>query len=374
VENFGLIGFSMSYVMIFQVIVEFGFMISATASIAINRSNSEKVSEIVSTIMYAKIILAAASAVLFFISALFVPMLREHLLIVSLFFISAILSAMLPDFFFRGIEKMKTITIRTVIIKSLSLLLIVLFVHDEAHIILIPISFIVGNFLAVFATFVAMEKTGVKLRRVQAKDALQSIRESLLFFLSRLAVSVNQSLGAFFLGLRFTPTSFETGIFSGASRLSMAGEMMLPPMTDSIYPHMINKKDYLLFYKALIVGTLLWLVLCVLVFIFARQACSIILGPDYAVAGDYLRVLLFGNFIAFPNMMLGYNALSPIGQAKHANIAILIAAGINVVACTTLWAMDSISLMSICVVLTLSNLWMLIYRGSMFIHHKNKVL
>lgn len=373
VEGFGLVGFSMAYVMIFQVIVEFGFMISATAAISKHRSNSEKVAEIVSTTIHAKIILAMISVLLFGLSAFFVPMVKEHLLIVSLFLISSLLASMLPDFYFRGIEKMKTITIRTVAIRLLSLLLVVLLVHDESQILLIPTSFIIGNFIALLTTMIAMGKRGIKLRRVQAKQAVESIRESIMFFFSRLAVSVNQSIGAFLLGLKFTPTSIETGIFAGATRISLASEMMLAPVSDSLYPHMVNKKDYTLFKKVILMGGVLWLLACLVVFIFANDICRIVLGSEYAAAGDILRILLFGNFMAFFSNMFGYNALVPIGKSTHANIALLASAGINVVACGALWLTDSISLVSVCVVIASTNFIVFGYRGIVFWRNRHLV-
>ena len=366
VEGFGLVGFSMAYVLIFQVIVEFGFMISATAAISKHRSNSEKVSEIVSTTMYAKAILVLISILLFGLSAIFVPMVRNHILIVSLFLISSLLAAMLPDFFFRGIEKMKTIAIRTVAIRATSLLLVIILVRDESQIVLIPVAFIIGNLLALIITVITMHRTGTKLKRVQAKQALASIRESLMFFFSRLGVSINQSIGAFLIGLKFSPISIEAGIFAGASRISSASEMMLAPVSDSLYPHMVNKKDYRLFKKVVLIGGFIWFIGVSVAFIFANDICRVILGPKYTAAGDFLRILLVGNFMAFFSNMFGYNALVPIGKSNHANIAIMVSAGFNVTAFGLLWLTDSINLISVCIVIALTNFIVFGYRGVVF--------
>ncbi|TAH33711.1 hypothetical protein EYC58_00385 [Candidatus Saccharibacteria bacterium] len=366
IEGFGLIGFSMAYVLAFQVLVEFGFMIYATALISKHRKDVQKISEIVSSIMMAKLLLAIVSAVLFIFSVLFVPMLRDNLLIVSLFLLSALLTAMLPDFYFRGIERMKLITVRTVSIRALSLLLVVLFVRDETQIVWIPLAFIVGNTIALAMTFREMHKCQVRYVRVTIQRVLVDIKQSVMFFVSRLAVSVNQSLGAFMLGLNFAPTSIEMGMFSGASRISMASEMMLSPVSDSLYPHMVNKKDYRLFKKVIMFGGIVWFVGCVVVFIFAEFVCRILLGEEYAAAGNLLRILIFGNFMAFFSNMFGYNALVPIGKANHANIALLVSAGINVVACGVLWLTNSISLVSICVVIALTNFVVFGYRGVVF--------
>lgn len=371
VEGFGLIGFSMAYVLVFQVIVEFGFMISATALISKHRKNKQKVAEIVSSIMLAKLLLAAMSVVLFMLSILFVPMLRENLLVVSLFLVSSLLSAMVPDFYFRGIEQMKIITVRTVSIRALSLLLVVLFVRDESQIAWIPIAFIVGNAVALAVTLREMYKHEVRFARIGFARVVADIKESAMFFMSRLAVSVNQSVGAFMLGLKFAPTSVEMGMFSGASRISMASEMMLSPVADSLYPHMVNKKDYRLFKKVVIYGGAAWFIGCIFVFIFAETVCMVLLGEEYASAGDLLRILLFGNFMAFFSNMFGYNALVPIGKAKHANIALLMSTATNVLACSVLWLMDAISLMSVCIVIASTNFVVFGYRGVVFWRNKD---
>lgn len=372
VEGFGLIGFSMSYVLAFQVIVEFGFMISTTATISKHRSNLEKISEVISVTMYAKAILAIISILVFGLSAIFVPMVRDNILIVTLFLISSLLSAMLPDFFFRGLENMRTITIRTILIRTLSLILVILLVHNESQIILIPISSLIGNLVSLVVAVISMKKAGIRLRRVRVRQAIINIKESAMFFFSRLAVSINQSAGAFFIGLKFSPISIEAGVFAGATRISVASEMMLSPVSDSLYPHMVNKKDYRLFKKIVLAGGIMWFIVCSVIFIFANEICRIVLGPKYVAAGEFLRVLLFGNFMAFFSNMFGYNALAPIGKSNQANIALLISAIINIILYLILWITESINLLSVCIVIASTNFVIFGYR--VFILWKNKQL
>ena len=374
VENFGLVGFSMSFVLIFQVIVEFGFMISSTALISKNRDDKEEISKIISTTMLAKILLSIVSLTLFLICALFMPMIKENFLIVFIFFINSVLVVMLPDFFFRGIEQMRVITVRAVGVRMFSLLLVVLLVRGDSQVMLVPASLLIGNVVALFIALSDIKKRGinVNIKNTSIKEAIISIKEAFLFFLSRLAVSINQSLGSFFLGLKFLPNSFEMGIFSGTTRLSSACEMLSPPLVDSIYPHMVKTKDYKLFKKVLIIGCIAWITVLTIGFIFAELICTIVLGKAYIASSKYLRILLIGLLFSFPNTMFGYAGLTPIGKAKHANIALLISASINVITCLVLWFLNQISLTSICIVMAMSSFTSLIYRGSIF--YKNRKL
>lgn len=374
VENFGLIGFSNTYVLSFQVIIEFGFMISTTAQIAKYRYNLNKVSKIVWNAIYAKGLLTIISLLFFLCSIYFVSILRENFLIIFLFFINAVLSAFMPDFFFRGVEKMGIITIRTVVIKLASLAMIFLIVKNSSQILFVPIAMILGNIIALTMSFVYMKKLGVKIIKFSLLGTVSSIKGALAFFFSRLAVSINSSLGAFFLGINFSPASLEIGIFSGASRISSSAEMMLPPVVDSIYPHMINKKDYHLLKRILILGTAILFVICSVVVIFSGQICEIILGPQYLIAGDYLRILMIGVFFAYPNMILGYPALSPIGQDKHANASLLVSVLLNLVICGILWLLNAITPLAICFVIGCRNVVILIYRCIVIYKYRSRIV
>lgn len=371
IENFGLFGFVTSFVLIFQVIIEFGFMISATATISKHRSDMKKVSEVISATMQAKFLLSFISFSLFLLAGLFIPIIRDHFVFALLFFVSSLVTAMIPDFFYRGIEKMKSITIRTVAIRVLMIILVVILVKDDSQMLLIPVSFIAANVIAFIIAFMGMRKAGVKLKLVRIRRVMETIREGSMFFLSRLAASVNQSLGAIVLGLKFSPASPELGLFSGASKISAASEMPVVAVSDSLYPHMVNKKDYRLFFKALSLGSVAWFFACLLFWIFAPQICVIVLGPDYVQAGDVLRILIFGNFMALFANWFGYPVLSPIGLAKHANIALPVSAAFNVIACIALWLTDSISLLSVSIVIAFSNVVVFGYRGAVFWRNKH---
>lgn len=371
IESFGLFGFVTSFIVLFQVIIEFGFMISTTASISKYRSDIKRVSEIVSATIQAKILLGFVSLALFLVTAFFVPVVREHFLFALLFFISSAITAMIPDFFYRGTEKMKPITTRTLSVRALMIILIIVFVKDDSQLLMIPLSFITANIIALLIALFGMKKAGVRLHWVRTEQTILAIKESSVFFLSRLAVSVNQSLGSLFLAFKFGPASIELGLLAGASKISTASEMPIIAVSDSLYPHMVNKKDYSLFFKALSLGGVIWFFVCLTLWVFAPQICAIILGPDYIQAGDVLRVLIFGNFMALFANWFGYPALSPIGLAKHANIALIVSAAINVSACLILWLADAISLFSICLVIAGGNLVVFGYRGAIFLKNRH---
>lgn len=373
VENFGLIGFSMSFVLIFQMIVEYGFSISITAKISQNRDNPQEINKIVSTVMYSKILLVIVSILIFSITVFFIPMIKKNLLIVGLFIFDSIIKALLPDFYFRGIEEMKTITIRAVLAKTICILLAIIFVRNDSYLIYVPFSFILGDSVALILTFYLMFKNEVKIVMPNLKDIVNVLKEGFLFFISRLSVSINNSVGSFFLGMKFSPSSMESGILAGITKITSAGEMMLTPVSDSIYPHMVKEKDYRLLKKILIYGGIFWFFGCMIVFINADLVCRIILGSKYSDSGRYLRILMVNSFFAFFSIFLGYPTLSPIGKAKYANLAIPVATTINILACTTLWLTNRVTLIRILLIMSTMNIILIIFRGSYVFKFRNLI-
>lgn len=373
VEKFGLIGFSTSLCLIFQMIVEFGFQLSTTAEISINREDGKVISSLVTSMTVAKAVLAVVSTVAFVICVACNSNLRQHVIFVSLFYIDSVAKAFLPDAYFRGIEKMRAITVRTVTAKSGILITTLLFVKNDSSLILYPLSMIIFDSIALFWAFSLIYKDGIHLVFVSIVEVMTAIKRSFWFFISRVSVSINGSLGAIFLGFKFRPESIEMGLFSGATRISTAGEQMIPPIGDSLYPFMVRKKDYSMFYKVLLFGGLFWFAGCSFAFVFADQFCSIILGNNYVDAGFYLRILVFGVFFGFFSFMFGYPALSPLGKAVYANAAIMVSAVINVIACLILWATDNISVLSVCLIFGSSNIVTFLFRFISFLRFKKNI-
>lgn len=371
VEKFGLIGFSTSFCLVFQMIVEYGFQISMTAKISVYRNDKNKISQIISTMVFGKTMLATISLIGFLLCYLFVGMIHDHFLIVFLFFIDAILKAFLPDAYFRGIEQMRAITIRTVFIKSGILIATLLFLKNDDELFIYPLSMIACDAIALIWAFALIYRGEVKLVRSTFCEIVSALKESFWFFCSRISVSINGSLGSIFLGLRFLPDSFEMGIYSGATRISTAGEQLVPPIGDALYPSMVKKKNYSLFFKIVLVGGITWFFGCLIIFILAPSLCIFILGSKFVLAGTNLRILVIGVFFGFFSFMFGYPALSPIGKATYANTAIIISACINLIVCTILWVTGNITVLSVCAVLSSSNIVIFMFRFGSFMRFRH---
>ena len=111
VTHFGEIAVAYAIALIFQTVVNFSFDFIGARDVARNREDMGKVSEIVSTILCARIVLYVLAFVLLGGIVLAVPKFREIWLLILISVATAFFSMNVSEWFFQGIEKMEHITI-----------------------------------------------------------------------------------------------------------------------------------------------------------------------------------------------------------------------------------------------------------------------
>lgn len=64
IEKYGLIAFAQSFAAYFVIFTDYGFSLSATKLISINRNDSKKISEIFSSVLYVKLVFVILSIII----------------------------------------------------------------------------------------------------------------------------------------------------------------------------------------------------------------------------------------------------------------------------------------------------------------------
>jgi PST family polysaccharide transporter len=133
-KQFGLISFAYAFVNYFVVIANFGFQLSGTEKVSVNRKNSNYLSELCSAIFLMKIGLATISFAVFLIVIKTCPVFSSYTSLYLISFLAVIGNVLFPNWFFLGLEKMQYITILNLGAKLLCLLGIVFFVKSKSDI------------------------------------------------------------------------------------------------------------------------------------------------------------------------------------------------------------------------------------------------
>ena len=360
-DNVGVLSAAQYATNFFQILIDFGFIYSATAKVSRFREDKNVLNKVLTCVILAKAIFMAVSFLILF--AFIAPSLPDmsQVLVYAFYLISVCTYALLPDFMYRGLEQMSTITIRAVAIKFFATLMIFLFVHQPGDYFLVPLFTAVGNLGAiVFVYWHLFRRVGIHFCRVTWREIWVELKDSSQFFLSKVAASINSNLNGILLNSLAGPAA--TGLYANADKVIGAAKSGMSPIADSLYPHMMKHKNFSLIKKAMLIVYPVILLGCAVVFIFAEPLLVFWLGAEGSQVVLPLRLLIPVAVFSFPNYVLGYPTLGAMGLAKYANIAVVFGTAVYLLGALLLWFTVGINLVTLCLLTSVTEGSILAFR------------
>lgn len=331
-EKYGLIAFAQSFIQYFVILTDYGFNLSATREISINRDDKKKVSEIFSSVMVAKFLLGILSFIVLALSLAFIPRFRSEWLIYALTFGIVVGNILFPVWFFQGMESMKYIMILNITAKLIFTACIFVFIRGKSDYIYVPLMNSLGYLLVGWLSLqIIFSKFGVKLTVPEIEGIKHQLKEGWYIFLSTVAISLYTTSNAFILGL-FTSNTI-VGYYSAAEKIVRAIQGTLTPLSQTVYPYISrvaseSKQKALAFIRKLValVGSGSF-VISSLTFIFARPIVNGVLGTQYQGSIVVLKILAFLPFVIALSNVFGIQTMLTF-NLKEAFSKILVSAGI----------------------------------------------
>lgn len=237
-DIFGLVMFAQSFTLFFNIIVDFGFNLSATREVSIHRNNTRKIAQLFSSVLTIKFFLIVLSLFLITVLILLVPRFQMDWKIYYLSFGMVIGQALFPVWYFQGIERMKIITFITVFAKTIFTVLIFLVIKDDSDYLLVPvinsIGFIIGGLIGLFLAL-----KNLSILKPKKIETIQLFRESSQLFVSNLSVSLYTIANTLILGLLTNNTM--VGIYASMEKLVLAIKNLYTPFFQAIFPWVASK-------------------------------------------------------------------------------------------------------------------------------------
>lgn len=335
-EKYGLVNFAAAFAMYFSIITDYGFNLSATQGISVNRNDPQKTSQIFSAVIIIKMILFSFAAVLFTIIIFAFPIFHKDLLLYAISLLTVFGSGLFPIWFYQGIEKMSYILLINVISRTILTSLIFLFVRQESDYLLFAILNSITFVIVGIAGFVfAITKIKVKFFFPGKEILKQQLVDGWNLFLSTIWINLYTTSNVFVLGL-FAPASV-VGYFAAADKVRMAFQGILSPVTQSVFPH-VNKmlsESYERFIgfnkKILKIGFGIGVLISLVVFVFSELLVKIILGNEYESSVIILRIIAWLPLIVILSNVLGIQTMIPLNKHKAFSMILFFAALINLI-------------------------------------------
>ena len=321
-EKFGLVMFAQAFIIFFNILVDYGFNLSATREISVNRESKEKLTEIFSSVMSIKFVLIGISFAILSLVILLFEKFSNNNDLYYLTFLWVIGQALFPVWYFQGLEKMKYITIVNITSKLIFTIAIFIFIQDESDYILVPVlnglGFIIGGLLSLRIVC----KDFKQEFKIQSFEVLTFyFKDSSQFFLSRLSSVGYSNINTFLAGILLSPV-FVTYYYLADKAVSVI-LALFTPIVQTVYPYLAKKFNFIFLVKLLSILMIVSLVVVSLGYLFSDLISIILFDEINIIFTNLFYVILPIIPISTLYVMLGAPLLLARGFKKEFNLSII---------------------------------------------------
>lgn len=321
-ERIGEVNFFQSIIQYILLLTSLGIPMYAIREIAKVRDNVVLRNKTLLEILVLNLILTVLGYFLVFVIIMTIDKVQVNVPLFLILSVSIILTTIGCDWFYQGVEDFKYITIRGIIVRSLSLVLLFLFVKTQQDVLYYAICITIGSLGGNIFNFFRLRKY-VKISDLVVKELkpFRHIKPVLRIFVLNLIVSIYINLNVIMLG--FMKNNESVGLFTSATKLTHViltivtslGAVLLPRMSNMISNNQVTEFRELA-QKSLDFIILLTLPVSFGLVILADFLIPIFCGDTYADAILTLRILApIIIFIGISNV-LGIQILYPQGHEK----------------------------------------------------------
>jgi polysaccharide transporter, PST family len=231
--EWGLIAFTQSFGSFVTLVVEYGFSLSATREVSRYRNDREKLSSILAGVLGAKGLIAGASVAIAILVRSWIPIFREHPILLWAGMFWALSQAFSMMWFFQGLERMRIVATLDIAAKALATIAIFILVRnpDDSWLVLITQG---CGFLLSFTIGLGLAYHKLPFRLPRWGSSCDALRMGWVMFLSRGSASLYAVGNAFILGLFVSPQL--VGYYAGAEKISRAFLGLFAPISQTLYP------------------------------------------------------------------------------------------------------------------------------------------
>ncbi|SHM62059.1 flippase [Flavobacterium saccharophilum] len=341
IEKFGLLSFATSIITYFLILTDYGFNLTATREISINRNDKNKLNEIFSAVMSVKVIIMTIGFVVLLPLIFFIPKFNFYWYIFIFSYGSVLGQVLFPIWFFQGLEEMKVVSILNILSKSLFTVAIFVFIKNEKDFYLVPIFSSLGFvFIGVISIIIVKLKHEVRFIVQSRTVLLKYLIEGWHLFLSNISVTLYTTATITFLG--FYTNNTIVGYYSVADKIISAIRGVIAPISQVLFPYLCNiaknnpKKVYYINRKLAIFGGGGMLLVSFILFVFASDIILLIFGKKDFDSILILKIFAIIPFLTFLHTVFALFTMIVFGKNKEYSKIIISAAILNILLCIIL--------------------------------------
>lgn len=320
-SSYGIFSISLNIVTYLQVVVEYGFGMSATRKVA-TVLDDKNLNRTFTTVVLGRIVLFMGCIL---IGIVYISLNLSNLKLCGSFVILMICLlgyCVQMNWVFQGKQDMRYISIVNVFGRTISTILIFALVKSTDDLILYSLLYSISPFLSGFVgLFIAKKKYHLKFVKVRFCEVFTELKDGFYVFTTQLSSKVFGSIGITFLGI--FATNYEVGVFSAIQKIPNILILLWTPISQILYP--IVSKSFIdgfgngYFYvqkirkKMLVLFSLTAITVCV----FSKFAVNLLFGVEYAPYHVWLFPLSLWLIVSIDNNLWGIQILLGSGHDKE---------------------------------------------------------
>ncbi len=239
VKNYGLLAFAIAFVSYFNIIIDYGFNLTATKDISIYRENKKKVIEIFSSVMTIKFILMLLSFVLLCIFVFSFDKFSKDAVVYFLTFGGTVGQLFFPIWFFQGMEKMKYITYINITIKLFFTLSIFIFIHKQNDYYIVPLLTFIGTIISsIWAMYLIVKEFDIKFKLQKFETIKYYLIDGWHVFIAGVFTTLYTNSVTVILGL--FSNDITVGYYVLAEKVVNIVNSLFLPIQGAVYPYISN--------------------------------------------------------------------------------------------------------------------------------------
>jgi len=337
VESVGKYEFINSIITYFVLFSALGIPTYGIREIAKARDNIKERSKITAELFIILILTNIISYITLFSILYFVESLQENKALIIAIAPIIFFTNLSFEWFFQGIENQLHITIRTVLVKVLTLAAIFYFIDSKDDYVIYALILTLGIILgSLFNLFYLRKYIAFNSFTIKELDIKRHFKGILTIFLASISISIYLQIDNTLLGIYGTETN--VGLYTTSNKLIRLAIMMVTTIGAVMLPRLsyLFKNNELTTYYAYLEDSLKYILLIscplvILMFGLAREIIFIMAGTEFEGSILPMKILCFLIFIVSLSYFFGFMILYPKGKEKIYTIVVFISAVISII-------------------------------------------
>ncbi len=344
---YGACGFAIAVVNWFSLIAMLGVNRYGIREVAKVRDDPRKLARTTKEILAVTCISTAIVYVCFIISLFLIPRFSESRMLLFINGFTILCNTLGVAWFFQGIEQYSYITIRSIIIKLICFIGVILLVHTPddylIYAALVVLSAALANLVNFFYSFhilrATQEEAGLDPKRGPDSpplDLRKHVKPLFIFFLIVAAISIYTVLDTVMLGFMSDDVQVgyytaDVGVKNGlAGLISALAGVLLPRASNMLAQN--KRSDYIgVIRKAVRYVLIVAIPISVIGFFVATPVIAWYGGADFAGAGDALSVIVIAVVPIGLSVIFCDNVMVPLGMERRCTVIYICAAAADIV-------------------------------------------